>query len=301
VLSLKAMNFFSWWRHLFVPHSTNNYKAKLLHPSVLSVIVAFFLVYQFGINFLLLVQPAVLGFASNITPERILELTNQERAKRGLQPLRLNQTLNQAAQLKAGDMFAFNYWSHTSPSGRDPWSFFKEAGYRYLYAGENLARDFMNSEAVVRAWMNSPAHRENILNGRYQEIGLAVVDGTLNGVETTLVVQLFGTPLPAATAKKKPLIGQAIATVSAGTVAPATVFARATGQEREQLPLLSPFTLTKTITVFLLGVLLGVLLLDLFLVSRRKLVRLSGRTLAHAAFIGILLLLAFLTQQGAIL
>lgn len=284
------MNLLKWGRHLFVPHQTNNYKAKILHPSTLSVIVALFLVYQFGINFFLLVQPAILGFASNITPERVLELTNQERLKRGLSPLSINQTLSQAAQLKAGDMFAFNYWSHVSPSGRDPWSFFKEAGYNYLYAGENLARDFMTSEAVVNAWMTSPTHKDNVLNERYQEIGLAVIDGTLNGVETTLVVQVFGTPPPSAPVARKPSVGEAAATVSAGTVVPKTILAR-----------VSPFALTKTVTIFVLGLLFGILVLDGVLVYRKKLVRLSGRNLAHAVFIGILLLLAFLTQQGAIL
>lgn len=297
------MDLLEWGRHLFVPHHTNNHKAKILHPSTLTLFVAFFLIYQFGINFFLLVQPAILGFASNITPESVIELTNQQRLEKGLPPLTLNSNLNQAAQLKAGDMFAFNYWAHNSPSGRSPWSFFKEAEYSYLYAGENLARDFMNSEAVVNAWMNSPTHRENVLNGNYQEIGLAVVDGTLNGVETTLVVQLFATPTPAPVVpvSRKPVVGEAAATISAGTIVPKTILARATGRELSQIPLLSPFTLTKTVTVFLLGLLFGVLIVDAILVYRKKLVRLSSRNLAHAVFIGILLLLAFSTQQGAIL
>jgi len=138
-LELEMMNLLEWARHYLVPHHTNNHKAKILHPSTLSLLVALFLIYQFGINFFLLVQPAILGFASNITPDRVIELTNQQRLERGLSPLSLNPTLNQTAQLKAGDMFAFSYWAHNSPSGRDPWSFFKEAGYTYLYAGENLA------------------------------------------------------------------------------------------------------------------------------------------------------------------
>lgn len=295
------MNLLERGRHFFVPQQTNNYKARILHPSVLSLLVALFLIYQFGINFFLLLQPAILGFASNITPERLIELTNQERLKRGLPPLSLNQSLNQAAQLKAGDMFAFNYWAHNSPSGRDPWSFFKEAGYVYLYAGENLARDFMTSEAVVNAWMNSPTHQDNILNQNYQDIGLAVVDGTLNGVETTLVVQLFATPQSVAPVSKKPLVGEAVATVSAETIVPKTILARATGKEPGQLPLLSPFTLTKSATVFLLGLLFGVFLFDVILVYRKKVVRLSGRNLAHLIFITILLLAVVLTSQGAIL
>jgi len=175
------MNLLEWARHFFIPHPSNNHKAKVLHPSTLSVFVAVFLVYQFAINFYLLIQPSILGYSSNITPEQVIELTNQKRLESGLSPLTINGSLNEAAQRKAGDMFAFNYWSHNSPSGRNPWSFFQEVGYKYLYAGENLARDFMNSSSVVDAWMNSPTHRDNVLNSHYQETGLAVVNGTLNG------------------------------------------------------------------------------------------------------------------------
>lgn len=302
-------NLLSWGRNLLVPHPANNYRAKILHPSTLSAIVAVFLVYQFALNFFILFEPTILGFASNITPGRVIELTNQERLKRGLGPLSLSSTLSQAAQLKAGDMFAFNYWAHNSPSGRTPWSFFREVGYSYLYAGENLARDFMNSEAVVGAWLNSPSHRDNLLSSKYREIGLAVVNGTLNGVETTLVVQMFGTPTPAPTATsgrrgstlRSPIFGEAMATVSAGTVVPKTAMTEATGKETTQAPLFSPFSLTKTVTIFVLGVLFGALVLDIILVWRKKVVRLSGRNLAHLAFIGVLFFLAFLTQQGAIL
>ncbi|MBM3205495.1 hypothetical protein FJZ41_01425 [Candidatus Shapirobacteria bacterium] len=313
-----------WWaRHLFVPHHTNNCKAKILHPSALSILVGFFLFYQFILNFYLLVSPSVLGFASDIAPERVVEITNQKRAEQGLNPLTVNGQLNEAAQRKAGDMFAFNYWSHVSPSGRSPWSFFQEVGYKYLFAGENLARDFMNSDAVVSAWMNSPTHRDNILNGNYKEIGLAVVNGTLNGVETTLVVQVFGAPIsspvaqkPATTVKPTltptpvlvtptPVEQQTAAAVQVPPVEEQIPLARVAlaqaSQEVTSPPLLSPFLLTKTIAVFLLGLILGALLLDIILVYQKKIIRLSGRNVAHLIFIGGLLLAVILTTPGAIL
>jgi hypothetical protein len=308
-----------WLRHFLVPHQSNNHRARILHPSVLTVVVAFFLVYQFGINFALILQPSILGFASNITPTKVIELTNQERLSQGLAPLSHNPTLSQAAQMKAGDMFAFNYWSHNSPSGRDPWSFFKEAGYRYSYAGENLARDFMNSEAVVQAWMNSPTHKENIVNGKYQEIGLAVVNGTLDGVETTLVVQLFGTPTPAPVAQKPPsLVGEAVAETKPLPTATPQIIAEVEEVSEQMVslpqatliqaesrstpqPLLSPFALTKTVAVLLLGIILGVLALDIVLVYQKKIVRLSGKNVAHLIFVGTLLLAIILTTPGAIL
>jgi len=313
------MNLFWWARHLFVPHYSNNCKAKILHPSALAVLVGFFLFYQFVLNFYLLVSPSVLGFASNITPERVVEITNQKRAEQGLSPLTINSQLNEAAQRKAGDMFAFNYWSHVSPSGRSPWSFFQEAGYKYLYAGENLARDFMNSQAVVEAWMNSSTHRDNLLSKNYQEIGLAVVNGTLNGVETTLVVQLFGTPLASTPVAQKPSVVKApsptpivsitpvqpaVSEVAEKTpeAVPLSRIALAQAQEESQSPpLLSPFMLTKTVAIFLLGLILGALLLDIILVYQRKIVRLSGRNVAHLIFVGGLLLAVILTTPGAIL
>jgi len=284
------MNLLVWFKDLFIPHSRNNHKAKLLHPASLSVVVAFFLVSQFSLNFFTLTSPSVLGFASNIKPEQVIELTNKKRLESGLEPLELDETLNEVAQKKAGDMFAFDYWAHTSPSGRDPWSFFQEAGYKYIYAGENLARDFMNSESVVGAWMNSPTHKDNILNSKYKETGLAVVNGTLNGVETTLVVQVFGTPTPAPSQTalfSRPRLGEASAA------------ALATSQESQ--PKLSPFSLTKTAAVFLLGLIFGALVVDAFLVSRKKIIRLSGKNLAHLIFMGFLLLAVILTSQGAIL
>jgi hypothetical protein len=306
------MNLLEWARHFFIPHQSNNHKAKILHPSALVVIVAFFLVYQFGINFYLFVSPSILGFASNITPEQVVELTNQKREENGLAPLTINSKLNEAAQRKAGDMFAFDYWAHNSPSGRNPWSFFQEVNYQYLYAGENLARDFMNSNSVVDAWMASPSHRDNLLNNRYQEIGLAVVNGTLDGVETTLVVQLFGTPAPTTVASNPavspppvasptpaPKLGESSSVEEKFALTPVAIAQAKEGTTTE--PITSPFALTKNVVILILGIVLGALILDVILVSQKRIVRLSGKNLAHLIFITFLLLAVILTTQGAIL
>lgn len=297
-------------RHLLIPRSSNNQKARLLHPAFLSALVALFLVGQFGLNYFSFFYPHVLGFATNISAEQVVDLTNQRRLENGLNPLQTNNVLNEVAQRKAGDMFAFNYWAHNSPSGRDPWSFFHEVGYSYLFAGENLARDFMNSDSVVDAWMASPTHRDNVLNPNYTEIGLSVVDGTLNGVETTLVVQVFGRPqasavavrpVQAAPAEPKSQLGEASFTEQLQAALVETAFAQSSGEEKKSPSMLSPFLLTKTLSVFLLGLIFGVLLLDAFLVWRHKVIRLSGKNLAHLLFVGALLLMVILTTQGAIL
>ncbi|MBI4101382.1 MAG: hypothetical protein HY443_00265, partial [Candidatus Nealsonbacteria bacterium] len=93
----------------------------------------------------------------------------------------------------AKDILEKGYFDHWSPEGVSPWYWFNEAGYDYKFAGENLAIGFLDSEEVHRAWLDSPTHKENILNRNYQEIGLAVLKGEFAGRgETNVVVQLFG-------------------------------------------------------------------------------------------------------------
>lgn len=133
-----------------------------------------------------------MGTSVDITSQELLLFTNQDRQKEGLSALTINNQLSQAAALKATDMFGKNYWAHNAPEGTTPWFFIKEAGYVYVYAGENLARGFNSSEDVVKAWMASPSHRENMLSKNYQDVGFAVVPGKLNGEDTVLVVEMFG-------------------------------------------------------------------------------------------------------------
>lgn len=280
--------------HLFIPHSANNYKAGILHPGPLSLVVGLFLFFQSSLNFFAVAVPSVLGYASDITPGKIIELTNQKRAEKGLPLLTLDPLLSEAAQRKAGDMFAFDYWAHNSPSGRDPWSFFKEVNYQYLYAGENLARDFADSEGVVSAWLASPTHKDNILNSRYQEIGAAVVNGTLQGMETTLVVQLFGTPTGAVAPATR--LSASVPAIGPGA---ASVFAEIISLP--QTTLTNPFVLTKTLAVFILGFLLGVIVVEVVMIRHHKVARLSGRNFAHIAFLGSLILIIVMMRQGAIL
>ncbi|MFC1790589.1 CAP domain-containing protein [Patescibacteria group bacterium] len=294
---------------VFLPKSSNNQKAFILQPQILSVLVAFFLTGQFFLSYFGLYFPRVLGYAANISPERLIQLTNQERARKGLEPLVNNPILNEVAQRKAGDMFALNYWAHNSPTGRTPWVFFKEVGYGYSLAGENLARDFDQSDEVVRAWMDSPSHKDNILNSGYQEIGLAVVNGTLEGVETTLVVQMFGTPTAAiakvteksylGTTLAKPALASGQATSSAwlGNLLSSV----SSSDEEDSVISFSFFSLTKTMVVFLAGLVIGALVLDLVFVTRRKVHRIAGRSLAHLIFLVFSLLLCLATKPGLIL
>jgi cytochrome c oxidase subunit IV len=92
-------------------------------------------------------------------------------------------------------MLANGYFAHSSPTGITPWYWFKNVGYSYKAAGENLAVGFIDSKEVVDAWIDSPSHRANLFSSNFQEIGIAVLTGEFNGQETTLVVQSFGSPV----------------------------------------------------------------------------------------------------------
>ena len=141
-------------------------------------------------------KPGVLSYATNMTHTGLLVSTNSERAKHNLGTLSLNQSLTEAAQKKAADMVARNYWSHVTPDGQDPWVFINTTGYTYLAAGENLAYGFTDYEDAVIGWMNSPGHRANILNNEYSEVGFGIANSANfqgNG-EQTVVVAMYAKP-----------------------------------------------------------------------------------------------------------
>lgn len=104
--------------------------------------------------------------------EQVLSLVNAERKKHGAQPLRLLNTLNNVAQLKAKDMHDKNYFSHNSPTYGTPFEMLKSQGVHYMSAGENIAKGQKNAQAVMQAWLNSAGHRQNILNPAYEFMGI---------------------------------------------------------------------------------------------------------------------------------
>ncbi|MFH1456713.1 MAG: CAP domain-containing protein [Patescibacteria group bacterium] len=175
-----------------IPHKGNDFKPHSLRHKTLLFYSALLILVKIAITAcMFLVYPTSAEF-STITTNRIIELTNKERAELNLQELRQSEVLNQAATLKLNDMFKYNYFAHTSPQGVKPWNWFGEANYNYTYAGENLAMDFLEAEDAVQAWMDSETHRDNIMSKNYDEIGIAVGIGEIDGHKTTVVVQLFG-------------------------------------------------------------------------------------------------------------
>jgi len=150
--------------------------------------------FIFGMLFLVLVTP-MHAAARDITPDSIVKVVNETRVQNGLPQLIMNETLSQAAYNKAVDMQTYGYWSHTNPvTTATGWSFIQATGYAYTNAGENLAKDYISVQGVLRGWLTSPTHRSVLLSSKYSQTGIGVLYYTQNGVEKALVVQLFASP-----------------------------------------------------------------------------------------------------------
>lgn len=119
--------------------------------------------------------------------QQMVDLVNQERAKAGLAPLKVDLTLVRLARLKSQDMIDKNYFDHNSPTYGSPFDMMRNAGITYRYAGENLAGN-QSVEAAHNALMNSPGHRANILKPEYTDIGIGIVQGGPYGL---MITQMF--------------------------------------------------------------------------------------------------------------
>lgn len=326
------MNFTYTLVHYLYPHTSNNQKAKLLHTSTLFLLSIFLLIYQFILQIFPLTGVKILGYAANIPPDEIIRLTNIKRQEVGETELQYSVSLSQAARAKGEHMLANDYWAHVAPDGTEPWKFFIDSGYKYRYAGENLARDFSDPSSAISAWMASPTHKDNMLSGKYKEIGVAVVEGDLNGVDTTIIVQLFGTQL-VDTTPQIPIAEAGQETSSSSSVAILTPALTATpipttapvaqispqitpslfieqgeiagpSAEKRSNPfqvLISPFTSTKDISVAVTILLLIVLVFDGIIIARRRITRVGGRSFAHIAFLGMVLTILLIAKAGNIL
>jgi len=182
----------NWLIHWFIPTQHNGYQAKLVTTPALAVMMLALLL----VNSVLGTVPVRIVSAA-IETTSLLELHNTERSHLELGPLTLNPVLSNSAQRKAQAMLDSDCWSHYCPSGKSPWDFFLEAGYDYLYAGENLAEGFFENEDVMVALMNSETHKDNIIKSDYTEIGFGIVTGTFQGVSNSTIIAVhFGTPQP---------------------------------------------------------------------------------------------------------
>lgn len=114
---------------------------------------------------------------------QVINIVNEERAKVGLQPLAKNDTLCEAAEVRAKEIVT--KFDHTRPDGSSCFTVLGEFNINYWYVGENIAKGQSSPEAVMNSWMNSSGHKENILTERYNNIGVGCYEsgGTLHWVQ----------------------------------------------------------------------------------------------------------------------
>jgi hypothetical protein len=128
---------------------------------------------------------------ARLSQELIIQEVNPVREDQGVLALEVDEKLNQAAQLKAEDMIARDYFSHQGPGGELPWSWLDAVEYNYAAAGENLAMDVNDPKVLINAWLNSPSHAKNILNENFTDIGIGITKGKIKGKETIVVVMFL--------------------------------------------------------------------------------------------------------------
>lgn len=273
--------------------------------------------------------PSVLGVSSNVSTQELMILTNEKRQESGLGPLTIDDRLSQAAAGKASDMFSKDYWAHDAPDGTTPWDFIKGAGYNYIYAGENLARGFNSAQDVVNAWMASPEHRQNMLSSNYQNVGFAVATGKLSGEDTVLVVEMLGsTNLAGAPIAKEPAKSVAVAIVSqppgasSESVASPTPIAQLVISPTPLVPQASPISNPKGLVIgavskvtplinsqtfssisakIVLSLFIFVLILDMTVIERKKIVRFVGHNLDHVFFFSLMFLIIIILVRGSVI
>jgi len=306
----------------FIPHKQHKKRARFLSHRALISYSAILVVFAALIRFLPIFAPGVLGYASDIEVSELLRYTNERRAKIGLQPLALNKELNDAAFRKAKDMFADDYWAHISPTGTKPWDFILTEGYDYIYAGENLAKNFSESDDVVQAWYDSNTHRENLLSSNYDHIGFAIVNGTLDGYETTIVVQMFGrlrkpVQLAAVNEISEGFPNTKVEIIESSTAELAQKVEGDSSHEEVDLASLEQSikpdseeerifvdvrAVTQSITIAFGGFITALLGIDVWYSKKHGIFKLTGHTLAHLAFLLVVIVSVMLSVfPGAIL
>ena len=123
------------------------------------------------------VMQASITTSEEAMADRVIELVNQERTSRGLQPLVKDDRLMVAAAARAKELS--QRYSHTRPNGSECFTILWHLGIDYGYAGENIAMGQRTPEIVMNDWMNSSGHRANILSENFDCIGVGytMVDG----------------------------------------------------------------------------------------------------------------------------
>jgi hypothetical protein len=183
--------------HFFIPHAENNYHPHSLH----SARIFFYGFFGVVVKSVAVIAALLLPDTAFVIPEvivaeqgRVIELTNEVRAREGVAPLVYEEKLALSSLYKADDMAELNYFDHVGPDGRRLRDFLRDVGYTYSVAGENLAVGFSSPEAMVQAWVESPTHFANLIDTDFDQIGVGGSVGVYGGFPAIYIVQHFGKP-----------------------------------------------------------------------------------------------------------
>ena len=161
----------------------------------------------------------------------------------------------------------------------------------------------MFSDGVVKAWLDSTTHRDNLLRREYTDVGFAVVNGILNGEETTLVVQMFGKPLYAKDTvasqppKNETVVAQKPDVVEQPVAKPIVSEVLAYDNTPQNNNFFSTYL---NINMVFFAILMFALILDFYFAAKLNLIRVRGKNLIHFMFIGFIAIGAFIIIQGSI-
>ncbi len=197
----------------FIPHAENNYHPHMLHTKRAVFYGAFFVSLKIIVFLFALALPARVFVLPDVLAQeqkKIIALTNDVRAQKGLEPLAEIAKLGTSSQSKADDMAKYSYFSHVSPEQKTVSDWIKASGYSYKFAGENLAMGFSTASDVVNAWIKSPTHYANLIDADFLEIGVGMQTGQYADIPTVYVAQHFGQPTvqvtPASTPAPKVIV-----------------------------------------------------------------------------------------------
>ncbi|MEV6524936.1 CAP domain-containing protein [Longispora sp. NPDC051575] len=108
---------------------------------------------------------------------QVLTLVNNERKTAGCAALTADTRLAVSARMHSADMIKRGFFDHTNPDGKSPGERIAAAGFSGGAWGENIAAGQRDAASVMKAWMNSPGHKANIVNCKFKFLGVGVADG----------------------------------------------------------------------------------------------------------------------------
>lgn len=286
-------------KNYLIPNKGNKYNPHVFKPKNMFLILVVAVIITL-VSYLGSIAIKNSNLLASIQSAFLVDLANKDRVEQNISVLTVNPVLVEAAQKKANDMVLKGYFAHTSPEGLTPWHWFKEVKYNYVYAGENLAVNFTESVDVHKAWIASPTHKQNILDQRFTEIGIATAEGFYKGRKATFVVQMFGKPRVAPLsgsvrqALSEPL--QTVPIVVAGPDANTPAEVVVLGAEDEissfasetnavERVVVSPLSVGRTIIAIMIGLLVLALVFRIVIEFRRHHL---GRVLLLVLLIGAL-------------